>query len=73
MYTGFIPRIGKGCLCVCVLCLFTESTEANKNGLWIPPSVHVPYSGNFSPGKFFAKASSVVLRKNFARSIFAHM
>ena len=34
--------------------------------------LHIPYSGKFSPGKNFAKARSVVLRKNFGRFIFAH-
>ena len=32
----------------------------------------IPSSGKFSPGKNFAKAGSVVFRKNFGRFIFAH-
>ena len=36
-------------------------------------AIKLPYSGKFSPGKIFAKARSVVLRKNFGRFIFAHM
>ena len=33
---------------------------------------YIPYSGKFSPGKIFAKARREVLRKKFARFIFAH-
>ena len=32
---------------------------------------YIPYSGKFSPGKFFAKARANVLRKKFAIFIFA--
>ena len=49
---------GKGHKTILLQCMFTDS--------------EIPYSGKFSPGKIIAKANSVVLRKNFARSIFAH-
>ena len=59
-----------------VHCDATGSIVAsNKGSAWWCHELgakRLPYSGKFSPGKIFAKARREVLRKKFARFIFAH-